>query len=127
MEKKYAQISKESLEIVLQALREREAALATQSIHGLTEGIRDAAKADHKKTLAAWGEIEGLMMSTTTIIGMEKNIMYKPELRRIVDIERSAIVNALEHFGGHRKKAADSLGVSERTMFRKIRDYNIEI
>lgn len=127
MEKEYAEISKESLETVLQALREREAALSNQSIHGLTEGIREAAKIDHKKTLKAWGEIEGLMLSSTTVIGIQKNVLYKAELKRMADIERDAVLNALAQFGGHRKKAADSLGMSERTIFRKIKDYDIEI
>lgn len=42
------------------------------------------------------------------------------------DNERAAIMEALERNNGRRKGAAADLGISERTLYRKIRDYNIE-
>ena len=40
--------------------------------------------------------------------------------------ERAAIVAALRRADGRRKAAAEALGISERTLYRKIREYGIE-
>jgi len=39
------------------------------------------------------------------------------------DLERRAILAALEETRGHQQKAADRLGISKRTLQRKIRAY----
>jgi DNA-binding NtrC family response regulator len=41
------------------------------------------------------------------------------------DMERRAILAALEESGGHQQKAADKLGISKRTLQRKIRSYGM--
>ncbi len=40
--------------------------------------------------------------------------------------ERQAIIEALERNGGHRGRAADELSISQRTLYRKIKEYGIE-
>lgn len=45
----------------------------------------------------------------------------------ISDSEKELIKRALEKYSGHRGKAAKELGISERTLYRKIRDYEIDI
>ncbi|MBR1784294.1 MAG: sigma-54-dependent Fis family transcriptional regulator [Bacteroidales bacterium] len=40
--------------------------------------------------------------------------------------ERHAIVKALERSGGNRKQAASELHISERTLYRKLKEYDIE-
>lgn len=42
------------------------------------------------------------------------------------DTERRAIINALERNLGRRKAAALELGISERTLYRKIKEYGLE-
>lgn len=42
------------------------------------------------------------------------------------ETERAAIVNALERNLGRRKAAAADLGISERTLYRKIKEYGLE-
>ena len=42
-------------------------------------------------------------------------------------IERAAIQAALAATKGNRRKAAEMLGIGERTMYRKLRDYEIPI
>jgi transcriptional regulator with PAS, ATPase and Fis domain len=44
----------------------------------------------------------------------------------IVEKEKELIIKALEKHGGKRKSAADELGISERTLYRKIKEYNME-
>lgn len=39
--------------------------------------------------------------------------------------ERRAILHALEHAGGNRKQAAAELHISERTLYRKLKEYDI--
>lgn len=49
----------------------------------------------------------------------------KDEVLSLEDIERETIRKALEKSGGNRKEAADSLGFSERTLYRKIKEYGL--
>ncbi len=44
---------------------------------------------------------------------------------RMADIERAAIVAALRETRGNRRKAADQLGIGERTLYRKLKEYEI--
>ncbi len=44
----------------------------------------------------------------------------------MAEIERVAIVAALRDNGGNRRKAADLLGIGERTLYRKLREYEGE-
>ena len=41
------------------------------------------------------------------------------------DLEREAIIRTLNYFNNNRRKAAKSLGMSERTLYRKIHDYGL--
>jgi hypothetical protein len=42
-------------------------------------------------------------------------------------MERQMVLKALENTGGHRAKAAEQLGISRRTLSRKLREYNIAV
>ncbi len=42
-------------------------------------------------------------------------------------MEEQMIIRALERSGGHRGQAADQLGISRRTLSRKLKEYNINI
>ncbi len=41
--------------------------------------------------------------------------------------EKDLIIRALKKYNGRRKKAADELGISERTLYRKIKQYDINL
>ena len=43
----------------------------------------------------------------------------------LMDMERQMIKKALDKHQGRRKNAAEELGISERTLYRKIREYDI--
>jgi transcriptional regulator with PAS, ATPase and Fis domain len=45
----------------------------------------------------------------------------------IEDREKELIVKALEKYKGKRKNAAKDLGISERTLYRKIKEYNLAL
>src|SRR6185369_2209912 len=42
------------------------------------------------------------------------------------DVERQQILSALEQTGWHREKTAEILGISPSTLYRRLRDYNLE-
>jgi len=51
-----------------------------------------------------------------------------PEVRAgmtMAEIERAAIVHALRATRGNRRKAAETLGIGERTLYRKLKEYNL--
>ena len=45
----------------------------------------------------------------------------------LVDLEKKAIIAALKRADGKRSKAASELGISERTLYRKINEFNIKL
>jgi len=44
-------------------------------------------------------------------------------LGNLENMEEQMIINALERTGGHRAQAAEQLGISRRTLSRKLREY----
>ena len=51
---------------------------------------------------------------------------YVEEALSLEDMERKAIKTALERHRGRRRDAARELNISERTLYRKIKEYGIE-
>ncbi|TFG88159.1 MAG: hypothetical protein E4H16_05505 [Candidatus Atribacteria bacterium] len=60
----------------------------------------------------------------------DENIMDTEEIVEeslfLEDKEIELIIKALDKHNGKRKYAAQDLGISERTLYRKIKEYNIE-
>ncbi|MBC8086400.1 MAG: sigma-54-dependent Fis family transcriptional regulator [Phycisphaerae bacterium] len=54
-----------------------------------------------------------------------RNTQLQPGMT-MAEIERQAILGALRDTGGNRRKAAELLGIGERTLYRKIRGYEAE-
>ncbi|MDR1811097.1 MAG: sigma-54 dependent transcriptional regulator [Prevotella sp.] len=46
--------------------------------------------------------------------------------KTLADMEKDMIKEALERHGGNRKNAAQDLGISERTLYRKIKEYYLD-
>ena len=57
---------------------------------------------------------------------LDDNHTIEIENLSLVDKEIELIKKALEKSGGKRKHAAKELGISERTLYRKIKQYNLE-
>ena len=53
------------------------------------------------------------------------NVMTVMPGMTMAEIERGAIESALRETRGNRRKAAELLGIGERTLYRKLRDYQI--
>ena len=52
--------------------------------------------------------------------------MGEGESLNLSDIGRQAVEMALERNNGNRKKAAQELGISDRTLYRRIKQYGLE-
>ncbi len=50
----------------------------------------------------------------------------EPESLSLQNNEKELIIKALEKHKGRRNKAADELGISQRTLYRKIKQFNLE-
>jgi DNA-binding NtrC family response regulator len=48
------------------------------------------------------------------------------DLPTLEDAERELISRALTLYEGNRRKSAEALGISERTLYRKIDQYNLD-
>ena len=47
-------------------------------------------------------------------------------VKTLQDTEREVIISAIERNKGRRKQTAEELGISERTLYRKIKEYGLE-
>src|SRR5256885_16318991 len=52
-------------------------------------------------------------------------VIYKPGMS-MSDVERAAIDAALRETHGNRRKAAETLGIGERTLYRKLKEYAVD-
>jgi DNA-binding NtrC family response regulator len=51
-------------------------------------------------------------------------VVYRPGMT-MADVERAAIEAALLETNGNRRRAAERLGIGERTLYRKIKEYGL--
>jgi DNA-binding NtrC family response regulator len=51
-------------------------------------------------------------------------VVYRPGMR-MADVERAAIEAALAETRGNRRRAAERLGIGERTLYRKIKEFDL--
>lgn len=62
----------------------------------------------------------------TTIEEAEAEEISDNESLNLDDMVRQNLVKALERHGGNRKKAAQELGISDRTLYRRLKQYGLE-
>ncbi len=54
-----------------------------------------------------------------------ESVLYQTGMT-MADVEKAAIEGALRDHDGNRRKAADALGIGERTLYRKIKEFELE-
>ncbi|CAN5665890.1 sigma-54 dependent transcriptional regulator [soil metagenome] len=52
-------------------------------------------------------------------------VVFRPGMT-MEDLEREAIISALRQMKGNRRKTAETLGIGERTLYRKLKEYGVE-
>jgi DNA-binding NtrC family response regulator len=55
----------------------------------------------------------------------DQPVVYRPGMT-MAEVEKAAIEAALHEYRGNRRKAAEVLGIGERTLYRKIKAYRLE-
>ncbi len=55
-----------------------------------------------------------------------EEIQTEPESLNLTNLGRQMVEKALERNGGNRKKAAQELGISDRTLYRRIRQFGLD-
>ena len=68
------------------------------------------------------GEVKSLLISA---IGRAQGTGAPPESTLLRDLEKEQILRILEENGGNRRKTAHDLGIGERTLYRKLKEYEI--
>lgn len=63
--------------------------------------------------------------ATHSIMDAEAVEINEPETLNLNDLGRTMVEKALERNGGNRKKAAQELGISDRTLYRRIKEYGL--
>jgi DNA-binding NtrC family response regulator len=53
-------------------------------------------------------------------------VVFRPGMT-LAELEKNAIIAALREVAGNRRRAAEMLGMGERTLYRKIKDYGIPL
>ena len=79
------------------------------------------------KVSGALGKELAATITETEVIDEPESVEESVDnVKSLEDIEKETIKKALEKNGGKRKAAALDLGISERTLYRKIKEYNME-
>ena len=55
----------------------------------------------------------------------EDAVAFRPGMT-MQEIERAAIIATLKDVGGNRRRASEKLEIGERTLYRKIKEYDID-
>ena len=66
-----------------------------------------------------------ITLETTENNNIQEATEYEESALSISDVEKEMIMKALERHNGKRKLAANDLGISERTLYRKIKEYSL--
>lgn len=79
-----------------------------------------------RQAIAALAERLGQLQQRLPSQQNEDDVLSRdPEDLRLDEMERRLIVAALKRFNGSRRSAARALGISERTLYRKLHEYNL--
>lgn len=89
--------------------------LATEGAQTLPDTTQDAFRPDDK-------EVEDAVAEEI----QETRPQKEEESLNLNDNQRQMVVRALERNNGNRKKAAQELGISDRTLYRRIKEYGLE-
>ncbi|MBN2365903.1 MAG: sigma-54-dependent Fis family transcriptional regulator [Calditrichaeota bacterium] len=55
-----------------------------------------------------------------------EDVSYQDEVQPMGEVEKQMIRKAMAKFNGNKRKAAQALEISERTLYRKLKEYDIE-
>jgi two-component system, NtrC family, response regulator AtoC len=87
--------------------------------------VRELANALERAAILVEGDhIDASLLSLAPAVRDAPGIAYVP--KSLADLERDAIRDAMQRHGGNRKNVAQELGISVRTLYDKLRRYDLE-
>ena len=116
------------LEFILRSLLELK--LQVEELHRRIDDDRAAAPLGGRGAFIGEVAAPGGHVSPIAAIGPRDeppppNVVSIVPGTRIIDVERMVIEAALKETSGNRRKAAELLGIGERTLYRKIQEYRL--
>jgi transcriptional regulator with PAS, ATPase and Fis domain len=105
-------------------------ALAALQSHDWPGNIRELRNLVAKLAMAAPGDQIAVTEVLAEFSGEKPTAMLAGTvlpLGNLENMEEQMIISALERTGGHRAQAAEQLGISRRTLSRKLREYGIDV
>ena len=100
-------------------------ALRTLQSHSWPGNVRELRNIVAKVAMAASGTEIGVADVLAELSAEQQKADIPLPSGDLQDMERQMVMKALENTGGHRAKAAEQLGISRRTLSRKLGEYKI--
>ncbi|MGB6675988.1 MAG: sigma 54-interacting transcriptional regulator, partial [Terriglobales bacterium] len=100
-------------------------ALRTLQSHSWPGNVRELRNIVAKVAMAASGPEIGEADVRAELSAEQQKAAIPLPSGDLQDMERQMVMKALENTGGHRAKAAEQLGISRRTLSRKLGEYKI--
>jgi transcriptional regulator with PAS, ATPase and Fis domain len=100
-------------------------ALRTLQSHSWPGNVRELRNIVAKVAMAASGTEIGAADVLAELSAEQQKTDIPLPSGDLQDMERQMVMKALENTGGHRAKAAEQLGISRRTLSRKLGEYKI--
>ncbi|MBA3541126.1 MAG: sigma-54-dependent Fis family transcriptional regulator [Deltaproteobacteria bacterium] len=91
--------------------------------------VRELANALERAAILADGDVidaEHLWLEEVSASASARAPKSDGGVRPLADLEREAILHALEFVGGNRRKAAELLGIGERTLYDRLKKYGVD-
>ena len=105
---------------VRKQLEETRALNGAQGFEPLPEEHHNPMPIPRKPTLSETSPSNGLVEFA------DAEEISEPEILNLSDVGRQMVEKALERNNGNRKKAAQELGISDRTLYRRIKQYGLD-
>lgn len=105
---------------VRKQLEETRALNGAQGFEPLPEEHHNTMPIPRKHTLPETSPSNGLVEFA------DAEEISEPEILNLSDVGRQMVEKALERNNGNRKKAAQELGISDRTLYRRIKQYGLD-
>ena len=88
---------------------------------------RSALYPTHQDTPAPSSDADKLLANMPGVEDAEAEELDEPESLNLSNLGRQMVEKALERNGGNRKKAANELGISDRTLYRRLKQYGLTL
>lgn len=83
-------------------------------------------KHDETMSVPSKRAVPGTSLSDGMVEFADAEEISEPEVLNLSDVGRQMVEKALERNNGNRKKAAQELGISDRTLYRRIKQYGLD-